>query len=441
MPDVTLPRVLTLAVPAMAAGVLQSAFRPVDQFFIQDLGAPAQGALGATTLVSILAYALFQLVSAGIGPWVGRHTGANEIDDRRTAVEQSLGAAGVIALGLALCGWWITNPIVAFLGLTGEGAMHAEAYLRVLFITGPALAFSPTVDAIFHAMGDTRLPLRLQIGAVLLNILLTPLLVPMLGTAGAALGSTLSQTTATLIGLAVLTRRLDLDPRRCIPRDRIRGILEVGSPVAMATAMFAFVYWLLMATVIPTLGQDVYAGLGLGFGVLESVAWPLYSGLAIAAASLVSRALGADRPDLAWRAATRTLQLAVGVGASLSAVYGFAGPLIMDRFATDPAAYREGVRYAMILAIAQPLVAIEAVCEGVLGGAGDTRKLLWTNAPLNLARVPLAWLFAIGLGFGADGLWWAINLSTLLKCVIMAGLVLQGGWRYRVLSVTRESLG
>lgn len=435
-PDaVTLTAVLRLAIPAMATGVLQAGFRPVDQYFVQGLGVAAQGALGATTLVSVLAFALCQLVSAGVGPWVGRLTGANDPDGRRDVIEQSLGACAVIAVALAVVGFLGAVPLVRFLGLEGEGAAHAVAYLRVLFVTGPALVFGPTVDASFHAMGDTRLPLRLQAGAVALNLVLTPPLVAAWGTAGAALGSTIAQSAVTGVGLWVLSRRLGLRWRRWIPGARVAGIMRVGAPIAATTGMFAFVYWLLMATTIRELGQDVYAGLGLGFGVMESLSWPAYSGVSVAAASLVGRALGAGHPELAWRAAWVSMVPALGLGVANAALYWFAGPAIMDVFAEDPAAWREGVRYAALLAIVQPLVAIEAVTEGVLGGAGDTRKVLFTNVPLNLTRVPLAWLFAITLGLGPAGLWWAVNASTLGKAIVKVAWVWHGGWMRRQLRV------
>lgn len=432
--DLTLRGVLALAFPVMASGVLQSVFRPIDQYFVQDLGVAAQGALGATTMVTILTYAALQVVSVGVAAFVGRATGAGDPVARREVVEQGLGACAVLAIGLAILGTLAVGPLVGLLGLEGEGAGHAVAYLRVLFLLGGALAFAPTVDAVFHAMGDTRMPLVLQLAAVALNVVLTPWFVPRIGVAGAALGTVIAQTLATGLGLWVLAQRLGLGWASVRIGDRTRRIVEVGLPVGLASAMFGGVYWLMMGTTIHALGQDVYAGLGLGFGVLESLAWPTYMGLSVAASSLVSRLLGAGRPDLAVRAVKLCMAPALCAGFFMSGVYAIGGETIMRAFAKDPASFREGLRYATLLAIAQPFVAIEAVSEGVLAGSGDTRKLFWTNVPLNLVRVPLSWWFAITLGFGANGLWWAINASTFVKASAKLGLVLHGGWRHKELS-------
>src|SRR5690349_21934462 len=56
---------------------------------------------------------------------------------------------------------------------------------------------------------------------------------------------------------------------------------------------------------------------------------------------------------------------------------------------------------ALPISLSQPFVALEAFGEGVLGGAGDTRRMFWATVPFNLMRVPLAWFLAIHLGWGA----------------------------------------
>ena len=65
----------------------------------------------------------------------------------------------------------------------------------------------------------------------------------------------------------------------------------------------------------------------------------------------------------------------------------------------------------------------------MLEGSGDTRTVLWWSSPLNAMRVPLAWGLAMGLGWGAAGIWWAINLTTVAKALGKGGAVLAGRWR------------
>ena len=74
------------------------------------------------------------------------------------------------------------------------------------------------------------------------------------------------------------------------------------------------------------------------------------------------------------------------------------------------------------------LIVAYALSEGVLGGAGDTRSVLLWSAPINLLRVPLAWGAAFPLGMGAAGIWWAINITTVIKCAGKWSAVVRGRW-------------
>jgi MATE family multidrug resistance protein len=97
-------------------------------------------------------------------------------------------------------------------------------------------------------------------------------------------------------------------------------------------------------------------------------------------------------------------------------------------FTADPAVLEEAVLYARVLAFSQLFVAWEALAEGVLEGAGDTQAVFWLSSPVNLLRVPLAWAVAGPLGLGAAGIWWVINLTTIVKALLKGARVARGRW-------------
>jgi MATE family multidrug resistance protein len=208
----------------------------------------------------------------------------------------------------------------------------------------------------------------------------------------------------------------------------IGRVVRLGAPIAATTAMYALVYWALLATSISPLGPSVNAGLGVGFGVLEAVAWPVYLGLSVAVASIVGRRLGAGQPDEAWRAVRMLVGPSLGLGVLGGLLFTWIGPWVVHAFAADADAAREGTRYGLILAWSQPFVALEVFAEGVLAGAGDTGKVLWGTVPFNVLRVPLAWALSAPLGFGAACVWWAINATSMMKAAAKSALVWQGAW-------------
>ena len=96
------------------------------------------------------------------------------------------------------------------------------------------------------------------------------------------------------------------------------------------------------------------------------------------------------------------------------------------------------LEYVRILALSQVFVAAETVNEKVLLGAGFTRPILWI-APLgNVLRLPLGALLAFPVGLGSAGVWWAINLTTVLKAWLFRRRVEAGDWLDHALSTPPE---
>jgi MATE family multidrug resistance protein len=98
-------------------------------------------------------------------------------------------------------------------------------------------------------------------------------------------------------------------------------------------------------------------------------------------------------------------------------------------FTRDPEVLREAVRYARVLSLSQLFVAWEALFEGALAGSGATSAVLLWSAPMNVLRVPLGWWLAGPLGYGAAGVWWAINLTTYAKAFGKGWSTWRGRWR------------
>ncbi|MCI0666762.1 MAG: MATE family efflux transporter [Methylococcaceae bacterium] len=431
MNPVSLRELLRLAIPAAASVLLNNAFKVIDQYSVQWLGREAQAAVGSCTFILIGLFAIYSVVASGAGPLVARTTGACDFDERRRIVANALTGSVTIGTGVLIVMGFGAPWICRGLGLREDVLVLAAEYLRWLAIVGFPLVLAPLIDAVFIAVGRTALVMVLQLIATILNIVLNPVFIYRLeyGIAGAAIATGISRGVAVSLGFWLLWRQFRPGLRDFRPDRSLRRMIRIGLPLSWGIALYALVYWALLRFAISPLGPAVNAALGIGYSALEGFTWPVFWGLSLGVASLIGRYLGARRLDQAKRTIRLAVPLMSVLGLSAALIFWFGAEPLCGIFSDDPEVLREAILYARVLAFSQLFVAYESLAEGVLEGSGDTRPILWWSAPWNILRIPFAWYLAIHLGWGPAGIWWIINISTLIKAAGKWSVVLRGGWQ------------
>ena len=417
--------------PAALSAMLNNAYRVIDQYAVQWLGVDAQAAIASCTFVLIAFYAGYTIFASGAIALVAHAVGrGNEKEQKRligTALTSAI-LAGIVILTLSgsLAPWTVLS-----LGLKGNLAGQAETYLRWHALFCLPQAVMPTLDAIFIAFGRTQTVLVLQVTSSFLNFLLNPVCIYWLGfgIGGSAMATGISEAIALVMGLILLSRSQAFDIKAFRLNRHAFRIIKVGLPMCWGTLVFAGVYWALIRLVISPLGPEVNAALGIGFSVLEGFTWPVFWGFSMGIASIVGRSLGAGELANAQYAIKLAFRLVTVFGLLASAVFWWGGSTLSGIFTNDVGVLEQAVLYAQVLAFSQLFVAYEALAEGILSGSGKTKSIFYWSAPLNILRIPCCWLFAIYYDYGAAGVWWVINVSTLLKSAGKWASVLSGRWQ------------
>ena len=459
---------LHLAWPTVLSYILNNTYRINDQFWIQGLGPKAQAAIGATFFIQVLNFAFIFLGVGGALALVSRNVGARNDEARDSVARHALAIGLFVGLALTVTVVPRAHTISTGMGLSGEAGRLAGDYLGTLYLFMGTMAMFPIIDSIFIGRGNTRIPMALQTVAVALNYVLNPLLIygahaaehvdapgatligrvagifdfEGYGIAGAAIATGISRTIVTLAGIAILVGPLKTRVRGSVPFsmrasvERIRSIVRISAPSSVSIAIYAAAYLGLVRFVLTPLGDEVTAGLGLGFQVFEGLAFPCYLGVAIAGSTLVGREIGARNRDGVLEVVRSARFVARVLGIAITGIFLFVGPLVVTAFTQDPEVARQTIVYVRVLAFSQYWVAVEAVNEKVLLGSGQTRPILWIAPIGNLLRIPLGWALALGIpgvGWGAAGVWWAVNVTTYLKAYLFWQRVEHGPWLDRAL--------
>lgn len=429
-------KVWFLAVPVMLTYFMQSLVNVVDVFMAGRLGPIEVAAVGMSTTVRMLVLIFILSVKAGSMALAAQAKGARDPERLSFVARQTFSLVVIISLILSVIGWFISEPIMMFLNSGGEAEATrlGTEYLQLLFLGTVFLAGNFAVSSLMQGAGDTVTPLYLTGGINLLNILFNYLFMfgpgpfPAMGVVGAAVGILLARSIGMVIGLYIIYRgnnvvKLLPNTGSYWPNWRMFGdMLGIGVPSGLQGVMRngsqVFVTRIVTSTAAGTFGA---AALAIGFKV-ESLAFMSGLGFNVAATSLVGQSLGAWQIDDARERGYAALFLGMIVMSTLALPMVIFAPWIVRLFepSAHPTVVSAGASYLRIHGSAQPLLAFAMVLNGALRGAGDTRPGLYgTILGRWLIAIPLSYLLAIPLGFGVEGVWFALVVGIAIQAVYL----------------------
>ncbi len=434
---------LRLAVPIVIMQSCHTAFHLVNVMWVGRLGADATAAITTSFFFLWTLYAFADITGVGTTATVSRHVGAGDRAAAGYASAQGALLATLIGLTLTVVGLLTVGPLFRLIGAAPHVQGIAIGYLRITLCGAAISMLYVWAESTMRAAGDTRTPLIVVAGCLGLNALLDPLLifglgpVPAFGVQGAAWATVLSQTVAVVWFAALAWRRHPAFPldfaalSRFAPRYAF-ALGRIGVPYALIGILFSAVY-LFFAHVAARFGTPAVAVVGVS-NRIESVTYLVAVGFGLACEAMVGQNLGASRADRASRAAWISAGLMAAFGAVGMVVMWLAPAALLSVFTSDPEVIRMGVPYLWILALNQVFTGIELVLNGAFSGAGDTLPPMLISTSISALRVPLAWWFAVTLGFGLPGLAWVITITCVARTVFLALWFRRGAWRTKALA-------
>ncbi|MCH8256490.1 MAG: MATE family efflux transporter [Proteobacteria bacterium] len=425
-----------LAWPAIVGNLLYAVIGIVSIKIVGSLGPEAVAAVTTGHRIFFGFQAILMAVSTGTAAMVARAWGAKDYSEAAHVTSVSLWIGNFVAVALMLPCIIFAKQIAGVFGLDENTTRQAAEFIRYLSLFNIAFAINMVIGASLRAAGDTRTPL--WVGAVtnVVNVILVYLLVyglhgaPRLGVPGAAIANGLSFTVGALILLYLWygkKLRVGVGGRGSMTLQRIRQLVHIGYPAAIEQFVFqgGFVAFLWL---VGYYGTAAFAAYGIGVQIL-SISFVVGFGFSIAGATLVGQHLGAKDPDGAVRQGWRATGLAIASMTALSLVIVFFARDIALFLIADEQVVQHTVTFIYIMAIAQPMMAIEFTLGGCLRGAGDTRfPLITTMIGLIGVRVGLATLFTY-LGLGVGWIYGALIGDYLVKSLMLVHRFRSGKWK------------
>lgn len=435
-----LPRqVATLAVWPLLEQVLNFTVGFVDVALAGRLSVAATSAIAVASYVGWLIGIIQGSLAVGSTALIARATGARDGLLAGRGLGQSMLLAPLVGLGIGAIVFVLAPQIAGFAGVDGASYAYCVTYLRIIALAAPFGAILFVGAACLRGAGDTRTPFLVLVAVNFVNATMSWLLVKGPapfgghGVAGIAIGTLLGWIVgAALIATVLLTGlgRLRLHVPRMRPcREIIWRILRVGLPNLVEALLGLWLANFLVIRVVGLLASDAALGAHVIAIRLEALSFMPGFALGIAAATLAGQHLGAGRPDRARHAVILCWIVGAGIMGLMGLMFiAIPGPLV--RLVTNE---------PELLALSPPVLRLAGFVQVFFGtamvlgqgmrGAGHTRgPMLMTALSMYAARLPLAYLLGIWLGWGLYGVWIGLCAELAFRGLLFGAAFFRGRW-------------
>lgn len=422
--------ILDVALPMMAAQVLNLLYNVVDRMYIgriEGIGTLALTGVGLCFPVITLITAFSNLYGNGGGPLCAMERGKGNDREAEYLMGNTfilLVGTGVILTVLGLCSY---RPILYLFGASDVTMPYAGAYIRIYLLGTVFVMIALGMNPFINSQGFGRVGMLTVLLGAVLNIVLDPLFIFVfhMGVAGAAIATVLSQMASALWVLRFLTGPrsvLHLRLRNMkLAWERVKKIVSLG----FSGFIMAFTNGLVQVVCNSTLyqyGGDLYVGIMTVLNSVREIFTMPVQGMTGGASPVMSFNYGEK--------AYHKVKQAIGFVTATCIVYTLAAwgilrlwPEFFIRiFNGEGDLLREGIPALHIYFFGFFFMALQFAGQSVFVALGKARKATFFSLFRKVVIVvPLTILLPQIGGLGVDGVFWAEPVSNLVGGVACFG--------------------
>ena len=374
-----------LAVPAIAAQIINVLYNMVDRMYIGHLpgvGANALTGVGITFPIITAISAFAALVSMGGAPRASIMLGKGDKDMAERILGNCASALIIVSIVLTVFLQIFGRQILMIFGASENTIDYAWEYMQIYALGTISVQLTLGLNAFINAQGYAKMGMFTVVIGAILNIILDPVLMFVfdMGVAGAAWATIISQTVSAIwVVWFLLSRKsyLRLRPGKM----RIQGEILLPA-IALGSAPFVMQFTesilnVCFNTSLQRYGQDMAVGaMTICSSVMQFCTLPL-SGMCQGGQPLISFNYGAGKIKRVEK--TFYLLLATSLGYStLMWVLSMFTPNLFTSVFTQDAALTDYTVWAMRIYMAMSLLmGAQLACQQTFIALGDSKTSLF----------------------------------------------------------------
>jgi putative MATE family efflux protein len=424
-------RIYSMILPITFESVLQMTAGFIASAFIGRLDAIAMSALGISSRLTNIIWALFKGISTGGSVFVAQSYGAQDHKKIKHVAMQTLLSCLMLVIILAVILFFNGDFLLRTIYKNSSETLRSLAYeyIKIIVFGLPFQVIMLVVAAILQGMGNAKTPMKIAFIMNGTNIMVSPIFIfglfglPVLGLRGAAVGLVIAQFVGAMVGLYVLFNKNGVlagsrtKEHFALDKYQIKEVYRVGMPSALES-----IFWQTSAIILTTLilryGDVAMASYQQGLQA-ESISFMPAVGFAVAATAFTGQSIGANNRKLGKRY-MREILIGSTILTSFSSIILLFLPHFVMGLLTDKQPVIElGAKYLILMGLVQIPQNIAACLNGSLRGAGFTKVPMYSaGIGIWLVRIPLALYFTYVLDLGIIAIWSAMCVDLVVRFII-----------------------
>ncbi len=342
--------IVYFSLPYLLSYFLQTLYGMADLFIIgQFNGVDSITAVSVGSQVMHMLTVMIVGLAMGSTVTIGKAVGARHSEHASAAVGNTItlfmGVSAVFTVLLLA----LVKPVVSLMSTPAEAVAGTVTYLTICFMGIPFITAYNIISSVFRGLGDSKSPMYFIGAACVANIFLDYLFIGVfhLGAAGAALGTTLSQTISVVLALTVILRQqtgIRLKRQHFQPQSKTMGqILKIGIPVALQDG-FIQIAFIVITVIANRRGLNNAAAVGIVEKII-GVVFLVPSTMLSTVSALSAQNIGAGKHDRAALTLRYAVWIAAGYGLLISFATQFTAAAEVGLFTEDAAVILLGEQY------------------------------------------------------------------------------------------------
>lgn len=410
-----------------------------DSIMVANVGEAAVSGVSLVDNIMILIINIFAALATGGAVVAGQYIGRKDEKSACKAATQLVWFVSLSAVAIMILVYFGKDIILnqVFGHITAEVKGHADIYLLIVTASIPFIALYNGGAAIFRAMGNSQVSMRVSLLMNAINVTGNAILVfgLRIGTVGVAIPTLISRMVAAIVITVLLcnqTRILHIERTLKFRFDgrMIRKILAIGVPNGLENSMFQLGK-ILVLSLVSTFGTYAIAANAVSNAI---ALFQILPGMAISLAitTVISQCVGANDYEQVHYYLKKLLAIIYVAMVGTVALIFLALPLILKAYNLSDQTAAAATNIIHFHGISAMIIwPLSFALPAAYRAAGDAKACMYTSiVSMWIFRIGFSYLVGKYMGLGVFGVWVAMVIDWVVRAICFIIRYFNGKWKH-----------